>query len=124
MTIRQKTFIEANSGKMTISELGKAIGLPAQTVSDAISRSGLERKRTPATFDDAMPGGKQMRVMDVLKSICQKPQTIKELAAELSVDPRSIYRYMALLVDIGADVQMTKDGKYFLNECPICNKRL
>ncbi len=122
MTIKQKPFIETNASTMTISELGKAIGLSAQAVSSAIKASGLERKRTQATFDEVSTGGKQLRVLDVLRMICEKPMTMTEIAHQIHVDKRTVYRYMALMIDVGADVKMNKSGKYYVTECPFCKK--
>jgi predicted DNA-binding transcriptional regulator YafY len=124
MKIFQENFIKENTGKLTLHDLAESLGVSKSTVHSAQKRLGLKNRRKEAAFDTFVPQRKQMRVVDVMKLMCQKPKTMETLARESGISERTAYRYMALMVDIGADVKMTADNKYFLDECPFCKKKL
>lgn len=89
--------------------------------------SGLRRaNRKPVeprtNFEEKPPAQKQMRALQVMKMLCEEPRTLQSMADQLKVDVRTIYRYCALIVDLGGVLEPDENHKYHLESCPLCRK--
>lgn len=86
-------------------------------------------QHTPSTllrekrrFAEACPAARQMRILELMKILCETPMTILEIEKELGTSDRTVYRYIALFNNLGFDIRVTDTGKYFFDKCPLCGK--
>lgn len=87
--------------------------------------SGLRRaNRKPVqpygNFTEQPAAKKQMRVLELVAMLCDKPLTLQEMADEMDTSKRTIYRYCAMIVDLGCALEPDEQGKYHLDQCPFC----
>lgn len=76
--------------------------------------------------------GRQLRVMEVIKMLCERPVTRYRIANRLDIDLRTVDRYLTQINELGFKIKLhpriqAKEGdfnKYSLEECPFCKKKL
>lgn len=90
-----------------------------------VHKNKTRKKIQPRTnFDEVPPAQKQMRALTVLKMLCEKPMGLEDIADTLNVTKRTVYRYCALIVELGCALEPDEDGKYHIDQCPFCKKEL
>lgn len=137
MTIVQLNYLKENSENLTIRELESQTGLKKETIRTAIRRNNLVYKKeinhvkkpiadAPKLreFHAPVVQGKQLRVLEVAAALCEAPKSIHGLAIAVDVKTRTVYRYLTLLSQIGMEVKMDTSGRYYLDNCPFCKKKL
>jgi predicted DNA-binding transcriptional regulator YafY len=75
--------------------------------------------------------GKQLRVMEVIKMLCERPVTRYRIANNLELSLRTVDRYLTQLSELGFQIDV-KEGhrpggefnRYYLKECPLCKKTI
>lgn len=76
--------------------------------------------------------GKQLRVMEVIKMLCERPVTRYRIANRLEIDLRTVDRYLTQINELGFEIVVQKRAtrkegdftRYSLQECPFCKRTL
>lgn len=66
--------------------------------------------------------GKMLRILSLIRLLCNERYTSKQLAKRLDTTERTITRYLALLEYMDIPTEKDFTGKYFIvqGHCPLC----
>lgn len=65
---------------------------------------------------------KILRVLLLIEYLYSGKRSVHEIAEELSISPRTAYRYINLLDSVCFEIEQDFEGRYFIVEatCPLC----